>query len=184
MKIEIDKLYVTKGGHVIGPLQSSELPLRGTDPPLYPFWDCVNHRLYNQDGTPLIGEDNNRITAAYCEPKPKEAKPMNMELGKQYVTASGKITNPLEPCSIPNYPFRERDGYNVYTKDGKCGHDHKKDNIVSLYHGPCKDVKITYEGQTVIIDLEKYNRFVAMEKSLKRIRKELKEIYTEAKKQL
>jgi len=108
MKLEVGKRYVTKGGHVIGPLQSSELPLRGTDPPLFPFWDSVNHRLYNQHGIPLIGADNDRITGVYYDPAPAE-KPYGID--------------------------------------------------------------------TVTISLERYDRFVAIEKALK-------EIYTEAKKHL
>ena len=101
---------------------------------------------------------------------------MKLEVGKRYVTARPGITGRLEPSSNPDYPFWDQANQNVYTKNGICGRDRQKDDIVALHY--CYEpTEKPYGIDTVTISLEKYDRFVAIEKALK-------EIYNEAKKHL
>jgi len=93
------------------------------------------------------------------------------------VTNVGKITDPLVPSTTSKkFPFYDVLSGFYYTENGTCSFGSCHNAVVSLYYDPTPTEK-PHEIDTVTISLEKYDRFVAIEKALK-------EIYTEAKKNL
>ena len=102
---------------------------------------------------------------------------MKLEVGKRYITGCGRVTTLLQVSSSSiEYPLYDGFAGNIYAEDGRCANGSHKDTIVALYHDPAPTEK-PYAIDTVTISLERYDRFVAIEKALK-------EIYTEAKKHL
>jgi len=170
MKLEFTKRYITEGGAV-----TSELQIRLISHP-YSFYDNMTGKLYTEDGRCVNGSHKDVIVALYQEPEPKPSQSIKLELGKQYLTACGGMTGPLIPNRNKDYPFWDQVNQNVYTKHGECGRDRQKDNIVAL-HSCFEPTEKPYAIDTVTISLERYDRFLAIEKALK-------EIYTEAKKHL
>jgi len=101
---------------------------------------------------------------------------MKVEVGKHYITKAGEVTAPLQATgSIETFPFKDLNSNRLYMENGRCASG-EKHSIVALYHDPTPTEK-PYGIDTVTISLERYDRFVAIEKALK-------EIYTEAKKHL
>ena len=118
-----------------------------------------------------------------CKIKTLNTNGMKIEVGKRYVTICGDITGPLQLSALPSrgtdpsiYPYFDPVNDRLYNTHGFCLVGTKKNNITGIYYDPAPTEK-PYAIDTVTISLERYDRFVAIEKALK-------ELYNEAKKHL
>lgn len=108
---------------------------------------------------------------------------MKLEVGKRYVTISGDIIGPLQLSGLgsrdsapPVYPYFDPVKNRLYNRHGTPLIGIDNDRITGIYYDP-EPTEKPYGIDTVTISLERYDRFLAIEKALK-------EIYTEAKKHL